>query len=118
MLSVIGQIGIAVSDVPRAVEFYRNKLGLRFLFQAPNAAFFECGGVRLMLGATEGSSTVYYRVDNIQTATGELKARGVTFEREPHLVAKMLGHDLWMAFLRDPDGNTVALMCEAPREPL
>jgi catechol 2,3-dioxygenase-like lactoylglutathione lyase family enzyme len=117
MLSAVGQIGIRASDLARAVEFYRDKLGLRLLFQAPNAAFFDCGGVRLMLGPVESSSTVYYRVADIHSAVAALKSRGVVFEREPHLVAKMLGHDLWMAFLRDPDGNTVGLMCEAERVP-
>ena len=59
-------------------------------------------------------SIVYYKVDDIQAAATALTSRGVTFEREPHLVAKMPDHDLWMAFFRDPDGNQLALMCEIP----
>jgi catechol 2,3-dioxygenase-like lactoylglutathione lyase family enzyme len=111
-LSAIGQIGISVRDVERAVIFYRDTLGLPFLSRVPNMAFFDCGGIRLMLGPGEASSVIYYKVDNIQAATDALKSRGVTFERPPHLVAKMPDHDLWMAFFQDPEGNTLALMCE------
>ena len=120
-LSIIGQIAITVRDVERAVKFYRDTLGMRFLFQAPpNMAFFDCGGIRLMLSPPEGtadsfSSIIYYRVDNIQSAAAALKSRGVSFESEPHLVAQMPDHDLWMAFFRDPDRNLLALMSEAKR---
>jgi len=118
-LSTIGQIALTVRDLGPAVEFYRDKLRIGFLFQAPNMAFFDCGGIRLMLGPPEGtgefSSILYFKVDDIQAACETLKSRGVVFEREPHLVAKMPDHDLWMAFFRDPAGNTLALMCEAKR---
>src|ERR1700722_9108455 len=116
-LSAIGQIAMTSHDIARTVEFYRDKLGIRFLFEAPNMAFFDCGGIRLMLGPSEGtkdsfSSIVYFKVDDIETASDALKARGVAFERDPHLVAKMPDYDLWLAFFRDPDRNTLALMCE------
>ena len=116
-LSTIGQIGITVQDVDRAVTFYRDTLGLRFLFQAPNMAFFDCGGIRLMMGPSEGgqrsfSSIIYYKVNDIHAAAEQLTSRGVAFERPPHFVAKMPEHDLWMAFFRDPDENLLALMCE------
>jgi len=119
-LSAIGQIGLTVTDLGRAVEFYRDKLGIRFLFQAANMAFFDCGGVRLMLGPAEGSgesyrSTVYFKVDDMEAAAAELRMRGVAFERDPHLVARMPDHDLWMAFFRDPDNNVLALMSEVKR---
>jgi methylmalonyl-CoA/ethylmalonyl-CoA epimerase len=121
-LSTIGQIAMTSHDIARTVEFYRDKLGIRFLFEAPNMAFFDCGGIRLMLGPSEGtegsfSSLVYFKVDDIQTAFDALKARGVEFERDPHLVAKMPDHDLWLAFFRDPDRNVLALMCEKNRKP-
>lgn len=117
MLSTIGQIAITVRDVPRAIEFYRDKLGIPFLFQAPNMAFFNCGGVRLMMGLPEGDggSVIYYKVDDIHAATAALKSGGVAFENDPHLIAKMPDHDLWMAFFRDPDRNLLALMCEMRR---
>jgi len=119
-LSAIGQIAITVRDIDRAVSFYRDTLRIRFLFQAPNMAFFDCGGIRLMLGLPEGvkdtfSSILYYKVDDIQATAETLKSRGVTFEREPHFLAKMPDHDLWMAFFRDPDRNLLALMCEVKR---
>jgi catechol 2,3-dioxygenase-like lactoylglutathione lyase family enzyme len=116
-LSRIGQIALTVSDIGRAVTFYRDSLGMRFLFQVPNLAFFDCDGIRLMLSlpekAAEGSSSViYYKVADIQQAFQTLASRGVAFEGEPHLIAKMPDHELWMAFFRDPDRNLLALMSE------
>jgi methylmalonyl-CoA/ethylmalonyl-CoA epimerase len=121
-LSQIGQIAIAVKDLPRAVTFYRDVLGLPFLFEAPpNLAFFDCAGVRLMLDKAHSpenipkSSVIYFRCADIALAVRELEARGVTFSSKPHLIAKMDDHDLWMAFFTDPDGHTLALMQEAPK---
>ncbi len=119
-LSQIGQIAITVTDVPRAIAFYRDSLGLKFLFEAPNLGFFDCGGIRLMLTLPEGTSgghasILYYRVPDIQQAHQVLSGRGVAFEGAPHLIAKMPDHDLWMAFFRDPDSNILALMSEVPR---
>lgn len=118
-LSQIGQIAVPVSDLQRALAFYRDTLKLRFLFQAlPGLAFFDCAGVRLLLDAAAESQTekrssiIYYRVADIQVAFRELSARGVVFEKEPELIAKMPDHDLWMAFFRDPDDNLLALMSE------
>ena len=116
-LNRIGQIAVTVTDLERAVAFYRDSLGMRLLFQVPNMAFFDCGGVRLMLGLPEKpgqtlSSVIYYKVDEIQQACEVLSSRGVEFEAKPHLIAKMPDHDLWMAFLRDPDRNLLSLMCE------
>ena len=116
-LGPIGQIALTVSDIAGAVSFYRDSLGMRFLFQVPNLAFFDCDGIRLMLSlpekAAEGSSSViYFKVADIQQAFKILAARGVGFEGEPHLVAKMPDHELWMAFFRDPDRNLLALMSE------
>ena len=126
-LSRIGQIAMTVHDLPRAVAFYRDVLGMKFLFEAPPAmAFFDCGGVRLMLslpeqeGSVAGqqfSSVLYYTVDDIQQAAAVLGARGVTFEAQPHVVARLPHADLWMGFLRDPDGNVLAIMSEVPKGP-
>jgi len=119
-LSAIGQIAVQVQDLDRAVAFYRQRLRLPFLFQAPpGLAFFDAGGVRLMLSRPEGegggTSVLYFRVDDIQGATTALKGRGVTFTDEPHIIAKMNTYDLWMAFFRDSEGNMHALMSEVPR---
>ncbi|MFN7994665.1 MAG: VOC family protein [Bryobacteraceae bacterium] len=118
----IGQLAINVHDVDRAVAFYRDSLGMRFLFQAPpKLAFFDCGGVRLMLTVPEKaefdhpSSIVYFKVSDIQAVAGTLKSRGVEFEGPPHLIASMPDHDLWMAFFRDADRNLLGLMSEVPR---
>ena len=119
-LARIGQIAVTVGNLERAVTFYRDTLGMPLLFQVPNMAFFDCGGIRLMLGLAEKpgeifSSVIYYKVDQIQQAYEVLSSRGVEFEAKPHLIAKMPDHDLWMAFFRDPDRNLLALMCEERR---
>ncbi len=118
-LTEIGQIAIIVRDLQRAVAFYRDTLGMRFLFQAPGGlAFFDCGGIRLMLGAAETpefnhpASVLYYRVDDIGAAYETLTSRGVAFIDEPHLIAKMPTHELWMTFFRDSEENVLALMEE------
>jgi catechol 2,3-dioxygenase-like lactoylglutathione lyase family enzyme len=117
----VGQIAINVHDLERATAFYRDTLGLAFLFAVPNMAFFDCGGVRLMLGAAEAgefdhpASIIYYRVDDLHATAASLEQRGVRFEQPPHLVAPMPDHDLWMAFFRDADANMLALMAEVPR---
>jgi methylmalonyl-CoA/ethylmalonyl-CoA epimerase len=121
-LTRIGQIAVTIRNLPRAVAFYRDILGMKLLFEAPPAmAFFDCGGIRLMLSEPEGarneqfSSVIYYTVDDIQAAAAELQGRGVTFEGPPHIIARLPHADLWMAFLRDPDGNLLALMSEVTR---
>lgn len=117
-LSQIGQIALNVHDLERAIAFYRDKLGIKHLFTVPKMAFFECGGIRLMLGLPEKpefdhpSSIIYFKVDDIQIAFRTLSQRGVPFEGDPHLVAKMPTHDLWMAFFRDSENNLFALMSE------
>ena len=114
----IGQIAIRARDLPAAVAFYRDLLGLEYLFEAGTLAFFMCGDVRLMLAVPENeavdheSSTVYFRVPDLQAAYTELTERGVSFVDEPHLIAKMPDHELWMVFFRDPDGNLMGLMSE------
>src|SRR5579864_4172533 len=118
-LGPIGQIALTVSDIGRSVAFYRDTLGMRFLFQVPSLAFIACGGIRLMLSlpekTAEGSnSVIYYKVADIQQAFQTLTARGVAFEGEQHLIARMPDHELWMAFFRDPDRNLLALMSEVP----
>jgi methylmalonyl-CoA/ethylmalonyl-CoA epimerase len=120
-LSAIGQVALTVHDVPRAVSFYRDALGLPLLLEAPGMAFFQAGDVRLMLGMPENtgdrpfSSIVYFRVDDIQTACRELEPRGVAFTHQPRLVHRGKEADLWLASFSDPDGNVLALMSEVPR---
>lgn len=110
----IAQIAINVRDLARATDFYRDKLGLKFLFSTGSLAFFDCNGVRLMLDQIEPlpSSILYYKVQDLHATTAQFKERGVTFEQDPHLVAKMPDHELWMAFFRDSEANIMALMSE------
>jgi len=118
-LGTIGQISMRATDLPRAVAFYRDVLGVRHLFDAgPELSFFDCGGVRLMLSRPESpefdhpGSVLYFRVDDIQAAYRALAGRGATFIDAPHLVARLPDHELWMTFLHDSEGNTLALMSE------
>jgi methylmalonyl-CoA/ethylmalonyl-CoA epimerase len=123
-LSRIGQIAINVRELSRAVAFYRDVLGMKFLFDAPGMAFFELGGVRLMLARPEQpefdhpASIVYYRVADIQESHAALAEAGVKFDFPPHLVARLPDHDLWMASFHDPEGNPLALMCEVRSGPV
>ena len=117
-LGQLGQISLSVTNIDRAVAFYRDLVGLKFLFQFPNLAFFDCGGVRLMLdipeeeGGERHSSVLYFKVSQIEEAFQMLTSRGVPFDEKPHLIARMPDHELWMAFFRDPDKNILALMSE------
>jgi methylmalonyl-CoA/ethylmalonyl-CoA epimerase len=119
-LSHIGQIGIGVSDVDRSERFYESVVGLRKLFRFGDLSFFDCAGVRLLLEKSRDtpvptSSTIYLRCADIALGVSELRRRGVIFDGDPHLIAKMDDHDLWMAFFHDPDGYGLALMQEAPK---
>lgn len=115
-LGPIGQIAISVAEIERAVAFYRDQLRLPHLFTAGQLAFFDCGGVRLMLDALpgaqgRGNSVLYFRVSGIAEAQRELGTRGVTFEGEPHMIHRHSdGTEEWMTFFRDPDGNMLSLM--------
>jgi methylmalonyl-CoA/ethylmalonyl-CoA epimerase len=117
----LGQIVVPVQDVGRATAFYRNVLGLPFLFAAGQLAFFDCGGVRLMLDKPEKaefdhpSSILYFSVPDIQVAHRRLVGAGVVIVEEPRVIAPMADHDLWMSFFRDTEGNVMALMSEVAR---
>jgi len=118
-VSDIGQIAITVSDVKTALPYYRDVLGLQFLFSpAPQLAFLAAGPVRIMLttpqgaGAVGANSILYFKVSDIEAVHAAIVARGSASAEPPHLVAQMPDHQLWIGFLRDPDGNLVALMEE------
>lgn len=116
-ITSIGQIALTVQDMPRAVAVYRDTLGLKYLFEASGMAFFDCGGTRLMLSMADKpdstyGSIIYYTPPDIETAAAAMREQGVQFEAPPRLIAKMPDHDLWMAFLRDTEGNLLALMSE------
>ena len=113
----LGQIALVCPDVPRATAFYRDSLGLRFLFAAgPQLAFFDAGGTRLMLSVAEGdvrgTSALYFSVQDIGAVAASLAAKGVLFINAPHVVARMPEYELWLAEFRDSEGNVLALMEE------
>ena len=112
----IGQIAVICQDVARATAFYRDTLGLQFLFAAgPTLSFFQCGGVRLMLSTNEGgpagtfSSMLYYFVKDIEGTQRDLVANGVEFLEQPHMIARMPDHELWLAAFKDSEGNTLGM---------
>ena len=121
-ISRLGQVAINVQNVERAIAFYRDVLGLRFLFAAGQLAFFDCGGVRLMLDRPEKpefdhpSSILYFSVSDIQAAHRKLVDSGATIVEAPRIIAPMPDHDLWMSFFHDTEGNVMALMSEVPRK--
>ena len=121
-LNAIGQIFVRARDLDRAIRFYRDILGMPFLFQAPpQMAFFKCGDISLMLGVPEAAeldhaaSTIYYLVPDIAVAHATLRDRGAKFASEPHLVHRAPDHELWLAEFRDSEGNILALMSRRPR---
>ncbi len=118
-ISKIGQLAITVSDVSQALTFYRDVLGLSFLFSpSEGLAFLQCGETRIMLTTPQGSgevgknSILYYAVEDVESFYEKALASGATAEREPQLAAQMPDHELWIGFLKDPDGNLVGLMEE------
>ena len=119
-ISRIGQIAVNIHDLDRATAFYRDTLGLPLLFSASGMAFFDCGGVRLMLAQPEKpefdhpGSVLYFTVPDIQAAHQRMTASGAQFVDKPHVVARMPDHDLWMTFFHDSEQNLLALMSEVP----
>jgi methylmalonyl-CoA/ethylmalonyl-CoA epimerase len=117
-LQRIHQVSIRISDIERAVRFYRDTLGLKLLFQAPpQLAFFDCGGVRLMLSPPEPEfdhqgSVLYFAVDDIKAAHTALAAAGVKFRTGPHMIAKLPDREVWLTDFEDSEGNVLALMSE------
>jgi len=118
----VGQVAINANDIERATAFYRDVLGLKFLFAAGQLAFFDCGGVRLMLDKPEDpefvhrSSILYFSVADIQAAHEKLVHAGAKIVADPRVVAEMPDHDLWMSFFRDTEDNVMALMSEVRRQ--
>ena len=118
-LGRIGQIALSVADIDRSVAFWRDTVGLRFLFQAPNVAFFDVAGVRLMLGAAESDAkaagtTLYFETTDLDATFAAIRDRGAKVAKngEPHFIARLGAKDLWMGFFEDPDGHLFALMEE------
>ncbi len=115
----LAQIAIAVTDVDHVLPFYRDILGLPLLFRAgPNMAFLALGAVRVMLTTPQGAgspgqnSILYFRVPDLDAAYAEMVDKGALSQRGPQLAAKLPDHELWMAFLRDPDNNLIGLLEE------
>jgi methylmalonyl-CoA/ethylmalonyl-CoA epimerase len=118
----IMQIAVTVSDLDRSVAFYRDRLGMAFLFNAGTMAFLQCGEVRLLLGTPEpgkpisnGGTILYLKVDDLAVEHARLVEQEVVIVQAPQMIAKMPDHDLWLAIVSDPDGNPVGLMSEVAR---
>jgi methylmalonyl-CoA/ethylmalonyl-CoA epimerase len=119
--ATVGQLLIPVTDLERATTYYRDTLGLRFLFAAPpQMSFYQSGAVRLLVGVPEAGrqahrgSMIYFKVVDIHAVYDTLRGRGVSFPAPPHLVHRAATHELWLVEFTDPDGNHLALMSEVP----
>ncbi|MDP7980239.1 VOC family protein [Bacillus sp. WLY-B-L8] len=118
MIQKVGQIGVPVKDLDRAINFYKEKLGLLLLFNTDTMAFFECNGLHLFLSLPEkeefaqSSSVIYFQVEKIKETYEDLLSKEIVFIDEPHIVAKMGQLETWMTFFKDTEGNTHALMSE------
>ena len=115
----IAQLLIPVEDFDKGVAFYRDVLGIPFLFAAPpQMAFFDCGGVRLLVGVmppgqkAQRGSAIYFQVPDIQAVFATLKEKGVAFVAPPHVVNRTAKTELWLSEFKDPDGNQLALMSD------
>ncbi len=120
--ATVGQLLIPVENLDNAIAYYRDTLGLRFLFSAPpQMSFFQCGSVRLLVGVHEENqrglrgSQVYFNVADINAAAETLEKRGVKFTVKPHIVHRTPTRELWLAEFKDPDGNQLALMSDTPK---
>jgi methylmalonyl-CoA/ethylmalonyl-CoA epimerase len=118
----VAQLLVPVEDFDQGVAFYRDTLGLRFLFAAPpQMAFFDVGGIRLLVGVmpageqAQRGSAIYFQVEDIAAVHTGLLAKGVAFRAAPHVVHRTPESELWLAEFRDPDGNQLALMSEVAR---
>lgn len=121
----VGQIHLSVTDVDRSIDFYRDILGIPFLFRAPcqPMAFFQSGDVRLYLGHPESpefhsNALLYFTVDDIDVEYARLATAGVPMGEPPHLIHKTADNELWMTFFTDPDGQHLALMQNRPGAPV
>lgn len=121
-ITAIGQIAWSVKDLDAATAFYRDVVGLKFLFSAPpGLSFFDCGGVRLMLsteeasGGSVGQTLLYFSTDDIEGATAALEAGGAAIYQRPHVVADLGNRVLWIAVFADSEGRVQHLMSEVSK---
>ncbi|MDX1442268.1 MAG: VOC family protein [Gammaproteobacteria bacterium] len=117
----LGQVSLTADDVSRATMFYRDVVGLAHLFEGGGMSFFDLGGARLAIGpkggeAEHGSSILYYRVGDIDSAHAVFEAKEVTVLEAPQEVHRQGNTALWLAFYRDTEGNAFALMEERQLE--
>lgn len=122
-LSTLQQIALVQHDVAAAVPFYRDGLGLTLQFEMNGLAFFDAGGVRLMLSNPShpefdhANSILYFDVPDCAAAYAAIKKRGVPFDDEPHLVGKTATHEIWLCVCRDPERNVIGVMEQRPLKP-
>ena len=113
---MLGQVARTVRSVEQSRAWYRDTLGLPELYAFPGLAFFDLGGVRLMLteeGDGSQESILYLRVPDLHSARDELEQRGVKFTHAPHMIHRHEdGTEEWMAFFEDNDGRPLALMTQ------
>ena len=117
-LNRIHQVAACATDLKATKAFYQDVLGARFIqeYTPPGLLFFDFAGTRLMFETGASPATLYFWVDDIDSAHAELVGKGVRFEADPHMIFKdddgvfgNPGGEEWMAFFSDPGGNTLAI---------
>jgi methylmalonyl-CoA/ethylmalonyl-CoA epimerase len=122
VIQKVGQIGVPVQNLERALEFYRDKLGLQLLFHTDRLALLQCDSVRILLSLPEkeefaqSSSVIYFQVEDLTKTYHDLKEKGVSFIDKPHIVGKMEQTEIWMAFFKDTEDHTHAFMSEVQKQ--
>lgn len=113
------QVGAKAIDFDEIKAFYLNTLGARYIgeFNPPGLLFFEFAGTRVLFERGNPPATLYFWVDDIESAHAALLEKGVRFSSEPHLIHHDAegffdnpGTEEWMAFFKDPGENTIALV--------
>jgi predicted enzyme related to lactoylglutathione lyase len=118
ILTGITQIAIPAKDIERATAFYRDTLGMTYLFNAPKMAFLDCAGIRIYLDANPGgeesggNSLIYFKTVDIEHAHAELKEKGAAIHQAPDIIAKLPDRDVWLMWMRDSEGNLLGIMEE------
>jgi methylmalonyl-CoA/ethylmalonyl-CoA epimerase len=120
------QVAQHVEDLDRAARFYERLLGAppTARFDPPGLLFFRLGATRMLLERSAPPSLLYVRVEDVKARIEELRADGVPVEAEPHLIFSHqddslgpAGCDEWQAFIRDSEGNLIALVSQIRPEP-
>jgi predicted enzyme related to lactoylglutathione lyase len=112
-LSQIGAIMLGVRNLPQALAFYEEQLGLRVIMRESQLALLQCGTVMLGLSRghvhaapnVTGATEVVFQVEAVRAAHRDLTSKGVSFTSEPRQVTPTD----WVAHFQDVDGHLLSI---------